>query len=116
MHSFTTILMTTIGFVGLCSAGQVNFYFDLNCQNFAGSVNVGSFQTTGGPAGSHSAMWISRDQASCSNTCGPLIICGDSNCNTRRAAGQWPNPNACEGFSSGVWARNGCGQDMCGNA
>ncbi|KAH7313736.1 hypothetical protein B0I35DRAFT_435745 [Stachybotrys elegans] len=115
MH-FTTVLIATLGFVGLGSAGQVNFYYDQNCQNYAGSVNVGSYQTIGGPAGSHSAMWISSDQAQCSRTCGPLIICGDSNCNTRKATSQWPSSSACKGFSSGVWARNGCGSNMCGNA
>lgn len=65
-----------------------------------------------GPAGSFSALWVTHDQAACSRTCGPLIICGDSNCSRRRATGV----GKCVSFNTGVWARNGCGQDMCNNA
>ena len=61
-------------------------------------------------------MWISRDQAQCSDTCGALIICADSNCNTRHASSQWPASDACHGFASGLWVKNGCGEDMCGKA
>ncbi|KAK3996602.1 hypothetical protein QBC44DRAFT_365264 [Cladorrhinum sp. PSN332] len=109
-------LITALNLAALGSAGQVNFYYDLNCQQYAGSVYPGSYQTVGGPYGSRSAMWISSDQAACSRQCGPLVICSDSNCNTRKATGQWPSPNICVGFSTGVWARNGCGSDMCNNA
>ena len=69
-------------------------------------------RTPSGPAGSFSALWVSGDQWSCSDTCGPYIICGDANCSRRKATGI----GGCISFNSGVWARNGCGQDMCGNA
>ncbi|KAF2254065.1 hypothetical protein BU26DRAFT_502154 [Trematosphaeria pertusa] len=112
MHLPTLFVAASASLLSVTSAGQVNFYSDTNCQNYIGESHPGSFQTTGGPAGSFSALWVSWDQQSCSSTCGPLIICGDSNCSRRRAVGR----GQCVSFNTGVWARNGCGQDMCGNA
>lgn len=55
-------------------------------------------------------MWITSDQAACSRQPGPLNICGDSACRQKRKlVGQWPSPNACYGYPSGVWVQNGCG-------
>ncbi|CBX96640.1 predicted protein [Plenodomus lingam JN3] len=108
---FTTLLLTAAA-AALASAGQVNFYSDTNCQNYIGESRPGSFTTVGGPAGSFSALWVSGDQWSCSSTCGPYIICGDAGCSRRKATGI----GRCVTFNTGVWARNGCGQDMCGNA
>ncbi|KAK4445851.1 hypothetical protein QBC34DRAFT_153367 [Podospora aff. communis PSN243] len=44
MRSFAILSSSLVGFV---SAGQVNFYFDQNCQDYAGSVNVPSFTISG---------------------------------------------------------------------
>ncbi|KAH7379562.1 hypothetical protein BKA66DRAFT_466283 [Pyrenochaeta sp. MPI-SDFR-AT-0127] len=112
MQFSTLFVAATASLLSVASAGQVNFYSDTNCQNYIGSRFPGSFQTIGGPAGGFSALWVSHDQAACSRTCGPLIICGDSNCSRRRATGV----GSCVSFNTGVWARNGCGQDMCNNA
>lgn len=142
MQLTTTLLAATAALLTTASAGQVNFYSDTNCQNYIGERHPASFQTTGcvpsspsfpilplpiqhhsvdplhtltsnsGPAGSFSALWVTIDQQACSHTCGPMIICGDSSCSRRKATGI----GRCETFNTGVWARNGCGQDMCGNA
>ncbi|ORX98732.1 hypothetical protein BCR34DRAFT_495884, partial [Clohesyomyces aquaticus] len=82
----------------------VNFYSDTNRKNYIGERHPGT--------GSFSALWVSRDQVSCSRTCGSMIICADSNCGRRKAVGE----GQCVSFSGGVWARNGCGNDMCRNA
>ncbi|PSN70581.1 hypothetical protein BS50DRAFT_607876 [Corynespora cassiicola Philippines] len=111
MQFSTLVLAAATSLLSIASAGQVNFYSDTNCQNYIGEAHPGGYQTTGGPAGSFSALWVNYDQP-CSRTCGPMIICGDSNCSRRRAVGT----GQCVTFNTGVWARNGCGQDMCGNA
>jgi hypothetical protein len=41
-----------------------------------------------------------------------MIICGDSNCSHDKAT----SIVKCEAFTTGVWVRNGCGQDLCENA
>lgn len=137
MHFTITLLAATVALITTASAGQVNFYSDTNCQNYIGERHPSSYETTGcvisslylltlslhilplfvlthysGPAGSFSALWVTIDQQACSHTCGPMIICGDSNCSRRKATGI----GSCVSFNTGVWARNGCGQDMCGNA
>ncbi|KAF1843519.1 uncharacterized protein K460DRAFT_433179 [Cucurbitaria berberidis CBS 394.84] len=112
MHFSTLFIAVSASLLSAVSAGQVNFYSDTNCQHYIGESHPGSFQTVGGPAGSFSALWVSGDQWSCSDTCGPYIICGTSNCSRRRATGI----GKCVTFNTGVWARNGCGQDMCNNA
>ncbi|KAF2133625.1 hypothetical protein P153DRAFT_413356 [Dothidotthia symphoricarpi CBS 119687] len=112
MHFSALIIAASASMFSVASAGQVNFYSDTNCQNYIGERHPGSYVTTGGPAGSFSALWVSNDQQACSSTCGPLIICGDSSCSRRRATGL----GQCVTFNTGVWARNGCGQDMCNNA
>ncbi|KAK3989749.1 hypothetical protein QBC44DRAFT_369809 [Cladorrhinum sp. PSN332] len=116
MHSFTTTLVAALGLATLGSAGQVNFYSDRNCQNYIGSRYPGIGQITGGPAGSFSAIWVSADVGQCSGTCGPTVICGDAQCNTRKAAPRWPSPNGCVGFNTGVWALNVCSFSYCPNA
>ncbi len=47
MRTFFTILAAATGLAGLSSAGQVNFYYDTACQNYAGSAYPGSYQITG---------------------------------------------------------------------
>ncbi|KAF9690737.1 hypothetical protein EKO04_011375 [Ascochyta lentis] len=111
MHGSAIFLAVSAGLVSIASAGQVNFYSDTRCQNYIGEAHPGGFQTTGGPAGSFSALWVTIDQSRCSSTCGPMIICGDSSCSRRKAT----SIGQCVSFNTGVWARNGCGQDMCGN-
>jgi hypothetical protein len=139
MQLSTTVLLALAA--TLASAGQVNFYSDSNCQNYIGERHPASFVTTGsvfpaplpilsrfqsppshlqctdvslpsGPANSFSALWVTGDQTACSSTCGPFVICGDANCSRRRATGT----GKCVSFNAGVWARNGCGQDMCNTA
>ncbi|KAK4229196.1 hypothetical protein QBC38DRAFT_497728 [Podospora fimiseda] len=114
MH-FSTILLTVLSLATLGSGGQVNFYADLNCQDYIGSRYPGVGRITGGPSGSFSAIWVTADQSTCSRTCGPTIICGDYQCNTRKAALLWPSPNGCISFSTGVWAKNECGYHQCAN-
>ncbi|KAK4162362.1 hypothetical protein QBC43DRAFT_290976 [Cladorrhinum sp. PSN259] len=112
MHPFTTLLTTLVGLATLASAGQVNFYSDRNCQNYLGTRNIGTGTVSGGPAGSFSAKWISADITQCFHTCGPTVICGDSNCNSRKVA----PINGCVSFNTGVWARNVCTFSQCPNA
>ena len=47
MRTALTILAAVTGLSGLSSAGQVNFYYDTGCHNFAGSTYPGSYQITG---------------------------------------------------------------------
>ncbi|KAF2278753.1 uncharacterized protein EI97DRAFT_413562 [Westerdykella ornata] len=113
MHVPTVFLSASAALVSLAAAGQVNFYSDTNCQSYIGSSYPGGNGViTGGPAGSFSALWVTADQTTCSHTCGPLNICGDSQCNRRRETGI----GRCVSFNTGVWARNGCNFNFCSNA
>ncbi|USP82248.1 hypothetical protein yc1106_09522 [Curvularia clavata] len=103
---FSNILLIAATTVGFAAAGQINFYSDRNCQNYIGEAHPGIGQITGGPAGGFSALWVNGDQWSCTQTCGPYWICGDSGCNNRQSVAT----GRCVSFSTGVWGVNQCKQ------
>ncbi|CAA9962816.1 Endo-1-4-beta-xylanase D [Pyrenophora teres f. maculata] len=103
MH-FNSILLVAAINIGFAAAGQVNFYSDKNCQNYIGESHPGINQIAGGPAGGFSALWVNADLWSCSQSCGPYWICGDSGCNNKVST----VPGRCVSFNSGVWAVNKC--------
>ncbi|RFU27864.1 hypothetical protein B7463_g8463, partial [Scytalidium lignicola] len=92
--------------LGVFGSAQVNFYWDANCQDYAGTnyAQLGG-PAVGGPAGASSMLFVTSD--SCFDTCGPnLLFCKNSECNAYDIAGNFGD---CKHFTNGVWAAESCG-------
>ncbi|OAL48024.1 hypothetical protein IQ07DRAFT_623111 [Pyrenochaeta sp. DS3sAY3a] len=110
MQFSTLFIAATASLLSVASAGQFLPFSITKHTLYASQYAI--LTPHSGPAGSFSALWVYGDQTECSRTCGPFNICGDSACNKRKAVGTY----SCTSFNTGVWARNGCGYDKCGNA
>ncbi|KAK5729133.1 hypothetical protein LTR15_002275 [Elasticomyces elasticus] len=83
---------------------EVEFFYDDNCNDFAGAICIGEDidYTIGGPAGSNSMLYISTGSGS--NSCIEPLFCKNDYCGASDAA----TIDQCKSFRNGVWAR--CGQ------
>lgn len=103
MH-FSTTLTALLAPAAVFGLGQINFYWDTNCQQYAGEAHPDRYVTAGGPAGSRSMLFVSLDQ--CSNTCNYMKFCKNPECNAWDKADRI---GQCKSFTNGVWGQQGCG-------
>jgi len=85
--------------------GQVNFYWDADCQDYASSAypapasSPGAGNVVGGPDGAESMLWVYANPDSGCNGAYPLW-CKDTECNAYDVASYY----VCKHFENGVWA------------
>ncbi|KAH6663643.1 hypothetical protein B0J14DRAFT_661845 [Halenospora varia] len=103
LFSTLTAILFPLSVLG---SAQVNFYYDNNCKNYAGTSYAElSGGVVGGPAGSKSMLFVNSDP--CYRTCGPnLQFCKNQQCNAYDLAGKY---GECKSFTNGVWAKESCG-------